>query len=92
MWIDEKVGMPDFQKARNYKGISGKSFRIQAFFEPNMKEHIYGMGQEPTGCFDLKGCTIDLCQKNTKCTIPFYISTLGYGFLWNNPSVEKQSL
>ena len=92
MWIDEKVGMPDFQKARNYKGISGKSFRIQAFFEPNMKEHIYGMGQETTGCFDLKGCTIDLCQKNTKCTIPFYISTLGYGFLWNNPSVGKAEL
>lgn len=89
MWIDENTGMPPFQKAREYKGITGESFRIKAFFEANSDEHIYGMGQENTGCFDLKGCTVDLCQKNTKCTIPFYISTLGYGFVWNNPAVGR---
>jgi alpha-D-xyloside xylohydrolase len=89
MWIDEKSGMPPFQRAREYKGISGERFHIQTFFEPSEEEHIYGMGQENTGCFDLKGCTVDLCQKNTKCTIPFYISTLGYGFVWNNPAVGR---
>ncbi len=89
MWIDESVGMPPFQKGREYKGVSGECFRIQTIFEPNKEEHIYGMGQENTGCFDLKGSTVDLCQKNTKCTIPFYISTLGYGFLWNNPAVGR---
>lgn len=89
MWIDESVGMPPFQKGREYKGIGGECFRIKAFFEANKNEHMYGMGQENTGCFDLKGCTVDLCQKNTKCTIPFYISTLGYGFLWNNPAVGR---
>lgn len=89
MWIDEKNGMPPFQRAREYKGISGERFHLQIFFEPSEEEHIYGMGQENTGCFDLKGCTVDLCQKNTKCTIPFYISTLGYGFVWNNPAVGR---
>ncbi len=89
MWIDESVGMPPFQKGREYKGVSGECFRLQTIFEANKNEHIYGMGQENTGCFDLKGCTVDLCQKNTKCTIPFYISTLGYGFLWNNPAVGR---
>ena len=89
MWIDEKNGMPPFQRAREYKGISGERFLLQIFFEPSEEEHIYGIGQENTGCFDLKGCTVDLCQKNTKCTIPFYISTLGYGFVWNNPAVGR---
>lgn len=88
-WIDEEAGMPPYQKAREYKGISSERFRIQAFFKANKEEHLYGMGQENTGCFDLKGCTIDLCQKNTKCTIPFYMSSLGYGFLWNNPAVGR---
>lgn len=92
MWIDEKNGMPPFQRAREYKGISGNRYRVQTFFEANEGEHLYGMGQENTGCFDLKGCTVDLCQKNTKCTIPFYISTLGYGFLWNNPAVGRAEL
>lgn len=91
-WIDEQTGMPPYQKAREYKGISSDSFRVQAFFKPNEGEHLYGMGQENTGCFDLKGCTVDLCQKNTKCTIPFYISSLGYGFLWNNPAVGRAEL
>lgn len=89
MWIDENTGMPPFQRGRDYKGITGERFHIKTFFEANPGEHIYGMGQENTGCFDLKGCTVDLCQKNTKCTIPFYISTLGYGFVWNNPAVGR---
>lgn len=91
-WIDERIGMPSFQKAREYKGNGSRQFKIQAFFEANEGEHLYGMGQENTGCFDLKGCTIDLCQKNTKCIIPFYISTLGYGFLWNNPAIGRAEL
>lgn len=91
-WIDEEIGMPPYQKGREYKGLSSERFRIKTFFKANEDEHIYGMGQEMTGCFDLKGCTVDLCQKNTKCTIPFYISSLGYGFLWNNPAVGRAEL
>lgn len=88
-WIDETCGMPPYQKAREYQGIGGLSCQIRAYFYANQTEHIYGMGQENRDCLDLKGCTVDLCQKNTKCTIPFYISTLGYGFLWNHPGVGR---
>lgn len=91
-WIDETCGMPPFQKARNYQGISSSRFRILAFFQADKEEHLYGMGQESRDCMDLKGCTVDLCQKNTKCTIPFYVSSLGYGFLWNNPAVGRAEL
>lgn len=88
-WIDEGCGMPSYQQARSYKGGVGNRYHIKTYFYPNEGEHLYGMGQEVTGCFDLKGCTIDLCQKNTKCSIPFYLSTKGYGFLWNNPSTGR---
>ncbi|MCI9436985.1 MAG: hypothetical protein HFH85_07385 [Lachnospiraceae bacterium] len=44
------------------------------------------MRYEATGCFDLKGCTVDLRHVNAKCAMPFVYSSLGYGFLWNMPS------
>lgn len=71
---------------RNYRSNAGGSYRARVTFEPNQKEHFYGMGHEATDCFDLKGCTIDLRQVNTKSTIPYVYSSLGYGFLWNLPS------
>lgn len=71
---------------RNYRSNAGGSYRARVTFEPNRKEHFYGMGHEATDCFDLKGCTIDLRQVNAKCTIPYVYSSLGYGFLWNLPS------
>lgn len=71
---------------RNYRSNAGGSYRARVTFEPNKKEHFYGMGHEATDCFDLKGCTIDLRHVNAKCTIPYVYSSLGYGFLWNLPS------
>lgn len=71
---------------RNYRSRSGGSFRARVTFEPDGREHFYGMGHEATDCFDLKGCTMDLRQVNAKCTIPYVYSSLGYGFLWNLPS------
>ncbi len=71
---------------RNYRSRAGGSYRARVTFEPDGREHFYGMGHEATDCFDLKGCTIDLRQVNAKCTIPYVYSSLGYGFLWNLPS------
>lgn len=88
-WIDEEIFMPPYQKGREYRGTVGNTFHIRTFFESNQDEHIYGMGQEYTGCFDRMGTVVELCQKNTKCTIPFYYSSLGYGFLWNHPGIGR---
>ncbi len=32
---------------------------------------------------------MDLCQQNTKSTIPFVLSSKGYGFVWNNPAIGR---
>jgi alpha-D-xyloside xylohydrolase len=78
--------------ARYFKPISGDLFQIEARFKAYPNEHIYGLGQHQHGLLDQKGCVIELVQKNTEVSIPFMISSRGYGFLWNNPAVGRVEL
>lgn len=71
---------------RNYRNTSGDYWKARVTFQPNEKEHFYGLGHEASGQFDLKGSSFDLRHVNAKCTIPFVYSSLGYGLLWNVPS------
>ena len=64
----------------------GDHYRISIQFEANADEHLYGLGQEQQDWFDRKGCAYQLMHYNTKSTIPYLYSSLGYGFLWNNPA------
>lgn len=64
----------------------GDHYRITKTFEANEQEHFYGLGQEQQDFFDRKGCTSELLHRNTKSTIPYVYSSLGYGFLWNSPA------
>ncbi len=77
--------------SRSYKHISGDSYQLRQEFLASDDERIYGMGQQPHGYFDQKGTDIELFHHNTVFTIPFYVSSLGYGFIWNNPSMGKAS-
>ena len=74
---------------RVLKAADGDSVRAELDFGCAADEHIYGMGQHPNNLLDLKGAFIDLAQKNTRVSIPFYISSKRYGFLWNNPAVGR---
>ena len=71
--------------AVRYSHNEGDNYRTRVIFDAR-DEHIYGLGQEQQGFFDRKGCTYDLMHRNTKSTLPVIYSSLGYGFLWNNPS------
>ena len=64
----------------------GDHYQVKAIFDANAHEHIYGLGQEQEDLFDRKGSTTALLHYNTKSTVPVYYSSLGYGFLWNNPA------
>lgn len=75
---------------REWKGNTGGSeYALTVRFEPNDDERIYGMGQYQHPYMDLKGCTLELAQRNSQASMPFMISSLGYGLLWNNPAVGK---
>jgi alpha-D-xyloside xylohydrolase len=78
--------------ARAYKDLKGGLFHIDCCFEAYDDEHIHGLGQHQHGRLDQKGCVIELIQRNTEVSIPFYLSSRGYGFLWNNPAIGRVEL
>lgn len=75
--------------AREWMPIMGGDHTFTQRFEPHPDEKIFGMGQYQDGCLDKKGCTLELAHRNSQSSVPFYVSTLGYGFLWHNPSVGR---
>ena len=76
--------------ARELKPVTGQSdYRLTARFEAKEGEHIWGMGQYQDGLIDKKGTSLELAHRNSQASIPFYVSSRGYGFLWNNPAVGR---
>ena len=47
------------------------------------------MGQYQQEIMDLKGCNLELAHRNSQASIPFYVSSLGYGFLWHNAAIGE---
>ena len=76
---------------RTYKPIIGGDYALTVRFEGNDGEKIFGMGQYQQPYLNQKGCVLELAQRNSQISIPFAVSSLGYGFLWNNPAVGKAS-
>jgi alpha-D-xyloside xylohydrolase len=78
--------------ARQYKSRGSDRFEMKLTFDAERDEHLYGMGQYQNDCLDLKGSVLDLAQKNKQISIPFLLSSKGYGFIWNNPSIGQADL
>lgn len=78
-------------KARQFNSINGTTFQLKAFFQSNPNERIYGMGQYQQDFMNLKGCSLELAQRNSQVSIPFYVSDQGYGFFWHNPAIGSVS-
>ncbi len=75
---------------REWKGnIGGSEYTLTVRFDANRNEKIYGMGQYQQPDLDLKGTMLELAQRNSQISVPFMISSLGYGLLWNNPAVGR---
>jgi len=92
LWIDHRVGNANLVKARNYRPVSSDLFRVQVYFKAFDDERFYGMGQYANGYLNIKGCVLELAHRNTQISIPFLLSTRGYGFIWNNPSIGRAEL
>lgn len=76
-------------EAREFKGIPGGNYQLALRFESDPAEQIFGMGQYQQPYLDLKNCSLELAQRNSQASVPFALSSLGYGFLWNNPAVGQ---
>lgn len=75
--------------AREFKPIIGGDYRLSMRFISNPDEKIYGMGQYQQDFLDVKGADLELAHRNSQASVPFALSSLGYGFLWNNPAVGR---
>jgi alpha-D-xyloside xylohydrolase len=66
-------------------------FQVGATFVSPDSEHYYGLGQNQEGYLDHRGHTVD-CWQNYNAAggpsvcVPFVVTNLGYGMIWDNPS------
>ncbi len=84
----ERYCVPTKIRGRELKPIPGTSdYKLMVNFEAYEDERIYGMGQYQDPLLNRKGAVLELAQRNSQMTVPFLISSRGYGFLWNNPAI-----
>ncbi len=72
---------------REFKLLTGDTARITVRFEAKADERLYGMGQYQQPNLNLAGCTLELAQRNSQASVPFVVSSHGYGLLWNMPAI-----
>lgn len=86
----DRYAVPQDICAREFKAVQGaEEYHLTVRFEACESEKIFGMGQYQERALNKKGEILALEQRNTQCSVPFYLSDRGYGFLWNNPAIGK---
>ena len=97
--VDRTTGMVSFLDAEGKELLSSahggrmsfspievegkKAYSTRVVFDSPADEAFYGLGQQQTGEFDHKGLNEELYQYNTKISIPFVVSSKGYGLLFD---------
>lgn len=76
-------------EAREFNPVLGGDYQLTARFESTVDEMLFGMGQYQQPYLNIKGCTLELAHRNSQASVPFVLSSLGYGFLWHNPAIGK---
>ncbi len=61
----------------------------KATFNSPSNESLYGLGQHQQGVMDYKGHIQTLDQQNGEIALPFVVSGIGYGILWDNYSQSE---
>lgn len=61
-----------------------KTYFIEQKFESPQDEYLFGTGQFQDGYLNIRGLSRRLAQQNTQISVPFILSSKGYGLLWHN--------
>ncbi|GAA2137819.1 glycoside hydrolase family 31 protein [Streptomyces synnematoformans] len=85
----EHFWLPGARVFRGDGGGGGGAYEIHQQFAAYDGERLHGMGQRTHGRLDLKGLALDLVHRNGEVSIPFVLSSRGYGLLWNLPAVGR---
>ena len=81
--LREEMGHILYPTARHWLAEAGPLHRLEARFASHDGERFWGLGQHQHGRLDQKGCVVGLRQMNTQVSIPFLVSSRGYGVIWN---------
>ena len=76
-------------KARAFDPLPGGGHRTTLTLEAPVDESLWGMGQYQDGAGDRKGSTLELAHRNSQASVPFVLSSAGYGFLWHCPAIGR---
>lgn len=90
--LEEQPELTFYNGYRNYLNKHSGIWKCRVSFEANKNERFFGLGHSMNNPFDLKGGVYDIINTNANCIIPYVYSSLGYGFIWNNPSVGSVEL
>lgn len=74
--------------ARRFSPLPGGDFALSVSFD-GLDERLYGLGQYQTDQMNLKYGVFELAQRNSQASVPFVMSSRGYGFLWHNPAIGE---
>src|SRR5271165_4021595 len=74
----------------NAATVDGENtFHVSAYFDLTQDELLYGLGQHQTDLFNQRGTDLLLMQDNTNISVPFLLSSRGYGLLWNSAALGR---
>lgn len=77
-------------EAREFQPNRGGDYHLTMRWESlDPQEKLYGMGQYQQPYLNLKGLDLEMAHRNSQASVPFVISSRGYGLLWNNPAVGR---
>lgn len=91
-YLDKAGNLLLKEDGRSFKALSlpndaGVSMKQHLSFQKD--EAIYGWGQYMDGVMNFRGQVAELMQENTATAVPVFVSTKGYGMLWDNYSFTK---
>jgi alpha-D-xyloside xylohydrolase len=89
LFAEEEDGGALKLRARDYDALPGGTHRARVSLVGSRDEKLYGMGQYQQDLLDLKGSTVELAHRNSQVSVPFVMSSAGYGFLWHNPAIGR---
>ena len=90
--VTGEVILQEFENGRVFqpKEVGDEwKFTVSQGFYGKEGEALYGLGQHQADEFNYKNKSEELFQYNTKVSVPFIVSTKGYGILWDNYSLSS---
>lgn len=81
-WEFEHRFVPTVDLANAHPGEDA-TFVVEQSWDHN-RSGLYGGGQFQSGLLDFSSATVHLAQTNLEASVPFFVSTEGYGLLWDS--------